>query len=126
MPYLATGKDDTGKIVVERTDTYREAVQISRDWHAATIDPLPENTAADDYQSEIPEAIRDTFPAAVADRIIQSGAYGPLAYHIRNAASECRVGPAQVLARLEDSDLWFAASEADDPAAFLASRVRDL
>jgi hypothetical protein len=126
MGYLVTGTDPTGAGAGAFTDTYREAVKQSRGWTSVEI-KLADSTATVSVGDEVIRvAVRATFPDTVAQQIEDSNAFGALVHWIRESCSARGIQPAQVLALLTDDDLWFAADRAEDPAAFLASRVRDV
>lgn len=63
--------------------------------------------------------------ADVADEMTGSEAYGALVYRLRQQCEKTGASPAEVLATLEDDVLGFV-ERADNPAAFLAAKVRDL
>uniref|UniRef100_UPI0037C7A700 hypothetical protein n=1 Tax=Amycolatopsis benzoatilytica TaxID=346045 RepID=UPI0037C7A700 len=70
-------------------------------------------------------ALRTLFPADVAEEIEQGEAFGALAYRVRERATEYGQAPADVLGAIEAGDREYA-GRAENPAAFLAAKVRDL
>lgn len=80
------------------------------------------NTTTDQALSE---ALRALFPDEVAEEIEQAEAFGALAYRVRERVTEHGQAPADVLAAIDADDREYA-GRANEPAAFLAARVRDL
>jgi hypothetical protein len=70
-------------------------------------------------------AIRAAFPAETAQAIKADDTYGALAYRLREHATHHDISPDDVLTQLDDNDLHFA-SQATNPAAFLAAKIRKL
>jgi hypothetical protein len=55
----------------------------------------------------------------------ESDAFGALAWRLDQATREC-LDPVEVLCEIDDDSVEWALEAADDPAAFLASRVRGI
>lgn len=94
----------------------------------------PSTTAAEeatDEHSEATEAtgvkaaVREVFPVDVAQQIEASDAFAALVYRVEQQAAATGQTPAQVLHSLDSDDRSFA-GRANEPAAFLAAKVRDL
>ena len=68
----------------------------------------------------------DVFDEDQAHEIINSEAFGALVYRIREHRDATGDTPADVFDALDEDDLKFAADRADNPAAFLAAKIRDL
>jgi len=70
-------------------------------------------------------AVRELFPADVAKQIEQAEAFGALVYQVRERARAYDHTPDEVLGAIEIKDRALT-SCVDDPAEFLAAKVRDL
>lgn len=81
-------------------------------------------TRAQNRKEAAADAVRAVFPPEAAEAITADEAFGALAFRLDEARREEGHDPAAVLAGISVSDRAFAA-EADQPAAFLAARVRD-
>lgn len=73
----------------------------------------------------VTDAIREIFTAQAAGQMQGSDAFGALVYRVRERAAATGLSPVEVLRELDADDRSFAL-RADDPAAFLAAKVRDL
>jgi hypothetical protein len=95
------------------------------DGHPASTSaaPAPEETLP--WEDRVGFALATVFPAAVARDILAAEAFGALVFRVREHAQATGLPPAAVLARL-DVDTRLFAAQADEPAAFLASRVARL
>jgi hypothetical protein len=89
----------------------------------ATTTPT-ESTPASSDQPEA-AALREVFSVEFATRVQASEAFGALVYRIQERTAAFGVSPALVLRELDPADRAFAL-RAEDPAAFLAAKVRDL
>jgi hypothetical protein len=85
-----------------------------------TQPPTPEET----WEQQVTSAIREVFHPHVATEILTDDAFGALAYRLRQQCQAAELTPAQVLRGLPDHDRSFC-GYADQPAAFLAARLRD-
>jgi hypothetical protein len=74
------------------------------------------------FDEQLAAALGDAFPVSVTATIIASGAFGALAYKVSRCCQEAGETPAQVLNSVSADERAFAL-HADDPAAFLASRI---
>lgn len=92
--------------------------QCQPDPAAAGVDELAS------WEQRIEEALWAMFDGDAAE-MTTSEAYGALVYRLRQHCEATGDQPAQVLDELGENALRFA-RHADDPAAFLAARVRDL
>ena len=129
MAYVVTGLDPTGALAGARAETYREAMRRSQGWTNVVIKPAQEQRqdyGPEQQNSEVAHALLATFPTNVYQAIAGSHAYGALVYRITECAADRRITVREVLDALADDDLGYAATRAQDPAAFLASKVRDL
>lgn len=70
-------------------------------------------------------ALLEHLPAAAVLAACQSDAWGALLHHIRQHVDARGAEPAHVIGRIHRDDLAFAA-RADNPAAYLAAKVRDI
>ncbi len=84
----------------------------------AAVEPLG-------WEEQARRAVAAVFTPGVAETVTTSDAFGALAYRLREHHDSTGAGPRAVLAGLDPDVLDFAA-RADDPAAFLASRVAQL
>lgn len=79
-----------------------------------------------DYATSIVvPALNELFEPDVVDLITQSEAFGALVYRIREYCAANDDTPRALLGSLDERHLDFA-PDADDPAAFLAAKIRDL
>ena len=89
----------------------------------------PDSPMHDDERVEDPTdvlaAVRAVFPPELADATEDSEAFGALIYQVRQRAAATGRTPVQVLRELNPDDLAFAAY-ANEIAAFLAAKIRDL
>lgn len=94
---------------------------------ASGADPeeVVDNHSATTEVIGITAAVRDVFPADVAQQIEASDAFGALAYRVLQRVAATGQTPTRVLRDLDPSDRAFA-SRANEPAAFLAAKIRDL
>lgn len=132
MAYVVSGIAPTGALAGERANTYREALDKSRGWTNVNIIDAGDHEAIDhrpptEDTTDLEQALLGLFPAGVYWRIVSSDAYGALSYRVAQVqAFDAGADARDVLNRLDDEDLGFAATRAQDPAAFLAAKVRDL
>ncbi|GAA3435619.1 hypothetical protein [Kutzneria kofuensis] len=70
-------------------------------------------------------ALREVFSAEFAAQVHGSDAFGALVYRIQECAAATGLSPVEVLQALDADDRAFAL-RAQDPAAFLAAKVREL
>ena len=121
---------DVGQPYFERTRTVTLA-ELESHLTSATADaPVSKQipawrgtwpTATTEFDQQLATAL-DLFPAPVTAAILASDAFGALAYKVNRRCQETSETPEQVLNSVSDNDVAFLAS-ADDPAAFLASRI---
>jgi hypothetical protein len=78
--------------------------------------------AVGDVGEALAWALFTLFPST-AEVIKDSDAYGALSYKVSRRCQEIGETPREVLDALDREDRVFAATRADDPAAFLASRI---
>lgn len=77
------------------------------------------------WRCGVTDALRALFPDDVAAAIEEADAFGALVHRVRERAREYDHTPAEVLGAVDEEDRAFA-GRADEPAAFLAAKVRDL
>jgi hypothetical protein len=80
---------------------------------------LPSGTTG--FDEQFAAALRDAFPDAVA-AFTDSDAFGALNFKVHRRCQQTSETPLQVLSSIDPNDRTFALT-ADDPAAFLASRI---
>jgi hypothetical protein len=80
---------------------------------------------SDDFATQVRYVIRRKLPNGVAEAVIGSDAFGALVYRLREYCNESPTNTLITAFRALDGDLQFC-GDADDPAAFLAAKVRDL
>lgn len=125
--FTVTGTRNHDERLAVPCGSYREAVHAShraevQGWQGVRIDNDDTDGA---WLADVRAAVREVFPCGVAEKIERTDAFGALVYRVRECAELYDRAPRDVLRRLEDRDLWFA-SEAEEPATFLAAKVRDL
>ncbi|MBW4722404.1 hypothetical protein [Saccharothrix obliqua] len=84
--------------------------------HAAAGEPTWEQRTRD--------ALRRVLTGITPETVTGSAAYGALVHRVREACDRDDVDPAEVLTRLGTGRLAIAA-RVDDPAAYLAAKIRD-
>lgn len=70
--------------------------------------------------------VHEQFDAHVATEILEDDAFSALAYRVRERCEDTGEYLGTILGRLNEYVLEFSAEGADNPAAYLAARVRDL
>lgn len=80
---------------------------------------------SDDFTTQVRYVVRRKLPKGVAETIIGSDAFGALVYRLREYCDESPTNTLISAFRALNGDLQLC-GEADDPAAFLAAKVRDL
>ncbi len=142
----AASAGDAGTPIPATFPAEREAVEdaIEQGWHhnratnvltcPACLDDMAGDTedpaAAGDAEAALPweqrvaQAIRATFPAETAKEIVADDAIGALTYWLRQRCADTGQTPRQALQAIDPDDRAFA-GRADQPAAFLAAKVRD-
>lgn len=73
----------------------------------------------------VADTVRELFTEKRADQIIQDEAFGALVWRVKERLCYCD-HPSCVFEMLDEDDMEFAADGADNPAAYLAARVRDM
>lgn len=107
--------------------SYREAVEAYKQaqvegWQGLRINKDDTEGA---WAAGVRSAVREVFPRSVAGQVEEADAFGALVHRVRERAQLLDKAPCDVLRELDDNDLWFT-GEADEPAAFLAAKIRDL
>ena len=69
--------------------------------------------------------IRDRFDVDRAEEIIGDDAFGALLFRVKEYCRVNECNPSDAFDSVSDDDIEFAAEDADNPAAFLAARIRD-
>jgi hypothetical protein len=75
------------------------------------------------WDDQLRAALAAEFPAAVLEVITESHAFGALSWKLRALADDQELTAVEALATITKRDRLFASHGADDPAAFLASRL---
>ncbi|QFU90944.1 hypothetical protein [Amycolatopsis sp. YIM 10] len=106
-------------------DTAAPATETAQDQHddpGNDTPPAEEDAHSEKLEQQFTHALGDMFRGALLLEISSSDAYGALKYKVLQRCQATGETPEQVLDSISYADRTFAA-EANDPAAFLASRV---
>jgi len=77
-------------------------------------------------KQQVSDLIHDLFTEDRAAQIVDNEAFGALVYRVKEYCSINGTGPKYAFDQLDEDSLEFAAEDADNPAAYLAARIRDL
>lgn len=97
------------------------AVLLTEKFAAAT-----RRTGRDSDNKGTEAAVRQMFDADAAEAIIEADAFGALDYRVRQYCDEHAVTATEALASIEPGTRRWAAEVAENPAAFLAKKLREL
>ncbi|MFC9250634.1 hypothetical protein [Amycolatopsis thailandensis] len=111
---VSCGSRRAAEVVAEQAEAegWREVRVVEQDTELA-------------WRCGVKDALRGQFPAELAKEVERADAFGAVVYRVREFAREHDLAPFEVLAAISPEDKEFT-GRADDPAAFLASKVRDL
>jgi hypothetical protein len=75
--------------------------------------------------NDVRDAVRAAFDGDTSELIVDDDAFGALAYRVKEHCKHTGDTPDEVFTQIDEDALEFV-PEADNPAAFLAAKVRDL
>lgn len=77
-------------------------------------------------KQQVSDLIRDVFPEDRAEEILGDEAFGALVWRVREHCKIHGTDPEYAFELLDEDDMEFAVEGADNPAAYLAAKIRDL
>jgi len=129
VAWTCLGRQDDGDAVGVDPAAFVTAAAAAGDPNAQLIMKLVRDTvdanSASSWEERTAVALHDVLGDEVGQEIVESEAYGALVYRMKQRAQDRAIAVVDVLHELDEDALQFA-GRADNPAAFLASRIRDL
>ena len=125
--FTVTGTSRDKPALATNCNTYSDAIRAAKAAEADGYQGVRIGRAHPDTAVEpaLRAALGQMLLTDTATAVTNSEAFGALLYHVREHTDLFGCTPLETLQKLSDDALWFA-GQADEPAAYLAARIRDL